>query len=166
MWKVNDMVSHGADGVCRIVAIEKMDLIGNGRKEYYILEPVYTSGTTIYVEVGAGDDSLSEPMSRESADALIDSIPELHLEWISDDKERQKGINLIIKSGNLKELLAAVSSLYTAGEERRSRGKKYKSADKQNLVRAEKAVNKMLAYSLQIDPDQVPTYIRKRLASA
>lgn len=166
MWRVNDMVSHGSDGVCRIAAIEKMDLVGNGKKEYYILEPVYSSGTTIYVEVGSGDESLGEPMSRESANALIDSIPDLHLEWIADDKERQKGINLIIKSGNLPELLAAVSSLYTAGEERRSRGKKYKSADKQNLVKAERTVNKMLAYSLQIEPDQVPVYIRKRLASA
>ena len=113
MWKKGDIVLHGSDGVCRITDIRRMDLIGEGMTNYYILESVYKKGLTIYVEVGEGDDDLRLPMERDEIDALIRTIPDIKkAQWISNDKLRQTELSRQIRDSSLHELFSITNMLY------------------------------------------------------
>ena len=72
-------------------------------------------------------------------------------------------MNTYLRDGNMEALLMVISTLYRRGQQRRKAGQDQRSADRQNLQRAETAVNKELGYGLGIDPSEVPGYIRARL---
>ena len=162
MWKENDVVRFGAEGVCRITSVEKLSLTPAGRKDYYILEPLYGSGTTIYVEVEEGERLLRPPLSAEEINRMIDAIPEEEQREPDPESDRVQ-VNTYLKDGNMEALLLVISALYRRGQQRRKAGKEQRSADRQNLQRAETAVNRELGYGLGIDPSEVPGYIRARL---
>ena len=46
MYKVNDLIVYGNEGVCRVEAIEVMNVtaVANDRL-YYVLKPLYRNGT-------------------------------------------------------------------------------------------------------------------------
>ena len=48
MFKANETILYGNEGVCKIVDIMKRNFKGK-EVEYYVLKSVYGSGTTIYV---------------------------------------------------------------------------------------------------------------------
>lgn len=74
MWKVGDHVQYGTDGVCRITDVQMLDLTGEGEEEYFILTPLYSKDTTIYLETRDAETKLRKPMSQEEIDECSVSI--------------------------------------------------------------------------------------------
>ena len=74
MFNVGQKIVYGENGVCTVEKIEPLGMTGASRdKLYYHLTPLIGSGTYF-----APVDSLAymrPVMSREEADALIDSMP-------------------------------------------------------------------------------------------
>lgn len=59
MYRVNDTVVYGAQGVCRIADITKRD-IGGMPMDYYVLKPVYDDNSTLFVPIS--NDKLTAKM--------------------------------------------------------------------------------------------------------
>lgn len=159
MWKKDDIVLHGNDGVCRISGIEKLDLFGDGAREYYILDSLYARSTTIYVEVGAGDASLTRPMQQPEIDALIRNIPSMDCEWIPNDKLRQQTLGARIRTGSVSDLMAIVNMLLRKKEEILESGRKFRAQDEKALDKAQQIINRKLAFGLGVQPEKVSSYI-------
>ena len=50
MYKVNDTIMYGTQGICRIVEIAEKDFMGT-KKEYYVLKPIGDASATLYAPV-------------------------------------------------------------------------------------------------------------------
>ena len=74
MYKVDDLVVYGKNGVCRINGIGKI-AISDSDRLYYTLVPVYKNEEVIYAPVENGKIVMRHIISREEAKALIKRIP-------------------------------------------------------------------------------------------
>ena len=50
MFKVNDVIIYGAQGVCKIIGTEEKNITGE-KKIYFVLQPVSDKNATIYAPV-------------------------------------------------------------------------------------------------------------------
>ena len=88
MFQVGDYVICSNKGVCEVENITALNISGvDKEKQYYILKPLYSAGSTVYVPV----ESQKEPMMRKvlertEAERLIGTIPEIPLLSIPNDK--------------------------------------------------------------------------------
>lgn len=166
MWKVGDHVQYGTDGVCRITDVQMLDLTGEGEEEYFILTPLYSKDTTIYLETRDAETKLKKPMSQEEIDEAILQIPGHRMRWIANEKDRQNRFGDILKEGSLVELLCAASALYKKKQEQTKAGRKFRRSDELCLSRAEKIISREFAYGIGTTPEEVPAYIGKILDEA
>jgi CarD family transcriptional regulator len=166
MWKVGDYVQHGTDGVCRISDRKRMNLTGEGEEEYFLLTPLYSRDTTIYLETANADKELRQPMSREEIDRVIRQIPGHRMRWIPNEKDRQNRFGAILRDGSLVELLCAASVLRDKKREQTRAGRKFRRSDELCLARAEKIIGREIAYGIGKSPEEVPDYIGKVLEEA
>ncbi len=164
MFQVNDTVLYGSQSVCTVTEIcEKK--IGNEKYLYYALKPVFDNKSTIYVP--CQNPKLVEKMRRILSAAeireLIDSIAYDTLEWIPEDSERKEKYGEIIHSGDRRQLMLLISTLYRLKLKQKEQGKKFHAVDEQLLDRAQKLLHEEFAYVLNITPQEVPPFIAKQL---
>ena len=83
MYNVNDTILYGSHGVCKIVGIEEKDFSGN-RENYYVLQPVYSENSTIYVP--CSNKKLADKMRRvltpQEIYQIIRAMPYEDTDWI------------------------------------------------------------------------------------
>lgn len=161
MYNVNDAVVYASYGVCVIKAIEKRDFSGESI-EYYVLQPVGDSKNKFYVPTGSSPlaDKLRKVYTREEVEALISEMPEQGNIWIDDDQRRKEEYRRIIDSGDRKELVGLIKTLYMRKKELSAGNKKLHSADERFLNEAENVLYDEFAYALGIPREEVVPYIK------
>ena len=113
MFKVNDRLIYGAQGVCTVAEIcEKT--IGKNTAKYYVLKPVSQENNTIFVPVE--NEVLTAKMHRvlqeDEIDRLIHTMPDSETIWIDDDILRRKQYKEILSSGDRYKISAVIKTLY------------------------------------------------------
>lgn len=164
MYQIEDYVVYGNEGVCRIEAIEKLDISGaNEEKDYYVLQPIYRNGT-VYTPVDTKV-FMRPVISEETANELIDSIPSI---------EGKKGgptnasilrdkYTAIIQSNDIEDLIKLIKTVHIKGEIAESKNKKMGQTDKTFMRKAEDLLYGELAIALDIPRNKVSDYIDERL---
>ena len=165
-YRKGEYVRYAVNGVCLVEDIRK-DAVSRGKepREFYVLKPVADPGSTILVPTD------SEPLlakmarlpDREELDRMILSTKDATLEWIDDRKLRAASFQAMVKTADLRELICLVGCIYRKRLELTSAGKKLSSSDEGILRRAESLIENELAFVLQIEGDQVGSYIREKL---
>lgn len=155
---------YGASGVCKVEDICVRDY-GAGKKEYYILQPVYDlrSSLSIPVDSPAFASHARELLEKEEVLEIIDSLPNTDAEWIRDDKERIETFRSLLEGGVRKDIAVLIRSLYLHKKELAERGKKLRSADEAIMQRAERLLYGEFAWVLGIDPKEVLDFIKNRI---
>ena len=109
MFKVNDVVVYGSQGVCEIISIEDQK-IGGETKKYFVLKPKNDKGATFYVptwnEKAWG--KMRKVMTKKDVDALIDSMPNKTPTWIANENERKETYKRILASGDQAAIISMV----------------------------------------------------------
>ncbi len=166
MFKVNDRVLYGAEGACVITDITNRK-IGGGTRRYYVLKPLYGGNMTLYVptENSALEKKMRAMLSPEEAYAVIDSMPDIQCEWISDPKKRSATYNEIIANGDIKSVAGIIRTLYVKKKSREREGKTLCISDERCLKTAEHFLNSEFAAVLGIPPERVAAAIAERLDS-
>ena len=100
---------------------------------------------------------------NQSMESLIEQIPDMEIDWISDEKTRQRTLTQDVKSGSHEVLLGIITTLYRKREEISGSGRKFHSSDEHILNEAEKQVHREFGYVLGMDPEKVPDYIHDKL---
>ena len=152
---------YGGSGVCLVDDICVRDY-GSGKKDYYILQPVYDlrSSLSIPVDSPAFLARARELLTKDEVLEIIDSLPDTEAEWIRDDKERIETFRSLLEGGVRKDIATLIRSLYLHKKELAERGKKLRSADEAIMQRAEKLLYDEFAWVLGIDPKEVIDYIK------
>ena len=166
MYNVDDIVTYGINGVCKIIAIEEKILMGTA-KMYFVLKPLSGEKSTYYVPADnkKASDKIRRILSEDEINQLIDSIPNEAVVWIDNERERKEAYKKIITNGNHAELIRMIKAIYAQKQEREEDGKRLHISDERFLKDAVKLLNDEFRYVLKLSEDDLMSYIFSRIES-
>lgn len=130
---------------------------------YYVLAPVSQKGGKIFTPVDNEKTPMRRVLTREEATSLIDRIPEIEELWITSEKLRENKYKECMRSGDCREWIRIIKTLYLRNQERSAQGKKVTATDEKYLHMAEECLYSELEIPLEIPKNQVEQYIVERL---
>ena len=164
MFKVNDTIVYGSEGVCRIIGIEEKDFVGV-KKNYYVIKPEGSAASIIYVpfDSEALVAKMSKLLSKEEINALIDSLSDMPVEWIPNERERKEVYKSIFAEGDRAELLNMIRAIHIERKKREAVGKRLHMTDEHFLKDAEQCIYSEFQHVLNIKREDVIPYIVSRI---
>jgi len=161
MFAVGEKIIYGENGVCTVVKIAPLDMSGASQdKLYYHLAPYVGSGT-YFAPVDSG--AFMRPvMSREQAEALIDSIPGIEPAICSDN--RFNHVDAFYKELFKKHSCEALVSIIKGLRERMNERKTKSSRAETTMKRAKDILHGELAVALEMEIADVEGYIIQRIS--
>ncbi|MCR5804543.1 MAG: hypothetical protein K6G47_09805 [Clostridia bacterium] len=168
-FNIGDNVVYGGNGVCKITEIKKMSFFNEAPKDYYVLQPLFTKQASVmYVPLDSEVmvNKLRPVIDKDEAMSLIKSLPDNNIDWIDDKNLRKDTYNSIVTKGTRKEIMGVIKAVLTRQAELSSEGKRLNMQDEKTLVDAESRMNAELALALDMDPEEVPDFIRKEASIA
>lgn len=160
MFEVGEYVVCGNKGVCLVENIARLDISGvDKEREYYILKPKYSVGSTVYVPVDSPKESMRRVLTREEAQSLVRIIPELPLITIANEKLSEQTYRESMKTGSCEELVRIIKTIYLRKQKRIQAGRKVTAVDAKYFHMAEESLYGELAVALDMNRDDVEAYI-------
>lgn len=167
MFNIGDLVVYGGSGICRVEDISTLDMDGIPKdRVYYILSPAGRGDSRIFAPVENNRTVMRKVLTRQEADDLIDSIPEIELLPTTDDKGREALYRETIKSCDCRSLVRIIKTLYMRSQARMEAGKKISSLDERYLRQAEEFLYAELAIPLGVAKEDMSAYIARQLENA
>jgi CarD family transcriptional regulator len=164
MFKINDVVFYGAQGVCKIVGLDRQKVDGVDR-EYFVLKPKGDKVATFYVPTW-NEKALAKMrkvLTRQEVDALIDSMPDKKPVWIAVENERKEAYKKILAGGDHTQIITMIQALYFHKKERETEGKRLHLSDERFLKEAEQLLYNEWQYVLNVDKAGLMDYIFSRI---
>lgn len=160
MFGIGDYVICGNKGVCEVENITTLNISGvDKEREYYILKPLYMSGSTVYVPVDSPKESMRKVLRREEAEKLIEAIPKIPLLVIANDKLSEQAYKDCIRTNDCEDLVKLIKTIYTRKQKRIKAGRKVTAVDAKYFHMAEENLYGELAVALNISRKEVESYI-------
>lgn len=165
--EINDVVSYGVNGVCKIVKRDFFCLDGFNEEEYYQLKSVgLSTETTYYVPVETAAERLRPIISKDKVDDLIQKMKDMQEDepaWNTDNRERRSDFQAALKSDDYDMILEMMHVLHIQQEKRRNMGHTLSTVDGNLLKQAEDRMYREFSVVLGISVDEVPAYIEERV---
>ncbi len=164
MFEVGELIMCGGHGVCRVTAItgNPIDKQDKERK-YYILDPVFEKGSTIYTPVDNEKIVMRKIMDERAAKLLIGRIPDIETVWIKEEKTREQMYKEAIRTYDCQSLVRIIKTLYLRKQDRVQQGKKVLSSDEHYLKKAEELLYSEMSLALSIPKEKVEGYISREI---
>ena len=160
MFSIGDKIVYGENGVCTVEKIEPLAIAGAPRdKLYYHLSPLIGSGT-YFAPVDSG--AFMRPvMSRAEAEALIDAMPGIAPAICNDNRFNHVDAfyKELFKQHSCEALVSIVKGLRSRMAERKTRSSRAEAT----MKRARDMLHGELSVALDIDLQDVESYIQDRL---
>lgn len=162
MFKKDQLIMCGGHGVCRVVnitgnPIDKLDKV----RKYYVLEPIFEKGSTVYTPVDNDKVVMRRIMSKKEAEDLVDRITTIDTVWIQEEKGREQMYKEAIRTYDCQSLVQIIKTLYLRKQNRLKEGKKVLSSDEHYLRKAEELLYSEMSLALSIPKEEVEAYITK-----
>lgn len=164
MFKINDVVVYGAQGVCRIAGIEEKKIDGENRS-YFVLKPKADRGATCYVPTW-NEKALAKMrrvMTKSEVDTLIDSMPNKTPVWIMNETERKESYKRILANGDQAAIISMMQAIYHHKKEREAAGRRLHVSDEHFMKEAEQLLYNEWQYVLNLDKAGLVDYIFSRI---
>lgn len=164
MYKTGELVQYGSTGVCRISEIKEVDDSENGKKQFYVLKPLYQR-CVISTPVNNKKVYMRPIISKEKAEKLIDSIPSIEAEEYHSHitRELTEHYEASFQSHNCEDLLEMTMSIYSKKNTMTQQKKKIGIIDERFLKRGEALLFGEFAAALGIPFEDVADYIAERI---
>lgn len=164
MYKINDMVIYGNEGICKITDLTKRSF-ANKIVQYYVLKPVYNEHSVVYIPINNVElvSKMKRILSVEDIYDLIRTLPDEEDCWIENDNLRKEKYREILRNGDRKELMKMIRTLYLYQQELKKNGKKFHAIDEKFFKDAEKTLYDEFAYVLKIRQEEVVAFISEQL---
>ena len=164
LYQIGEKVLYGVHGVCMIRGKETRR-VDRKTVEYYVLEPIDSSGASFYVPTGnpAACAKMKPVLTKDQIDALLlcDGIRADC--WIDDENLRKNRYRELIVSGDRFALLSMIHTLVVRKKELLAAGRKFHLCDENFLRDAEKVISGEFAEVLGIGPNEVSEYILQKM---
>lgn len=160
MFKVGEYINYGTAGACEVIDITTLNMDGVPKERlYYILMPCGDSKGRLFTPVDNERVAMRPLLSKEEADALIREIPEIEQIWVGNDKLREETYKKAMKSGECREWIRIIKTLYLRKQQRIRQGKKTTAMDERYLKLAEDRLYSELSISLGLPKGEMADYI-------
>ena len=140
MFCVGQTVLYGTNGVCTVDDVTEKK-IGKSKMEYYVLKPVCTNTSTLFVPIS--NETLVSKMrsilSEEEANGILLHLPEIG-EWNDNKPERTETFRAVISSADSVELIRMIRLIHSHELQQLADGKRLHISDERFLKEAEKMV--------------------------
>lgn len=164
MFKVEDFVIYGNNGVCKVKEIGPVDISGIPKTRlYYTLVPVYSKGSEIHTPVDNNKVTLRAVIEREEAKELIADMGNIEILWFAEDKKRENVFRDVIRTCDCREWIKVIKTTYLNKQSRIAEGKRVTASDEKYLHIAEDYLYGELAVALNVKKDQVGEFIIKKI---
>ena len=160
MFSVGDKIIYNENGVCTVESIAPLDL-SDGRL-YYHLQPLVGSGK--YFSPVDSAAFMRPVMSREEAEALIDSIPGIEPAICNDNRFNHVDAfyRELFKLHTNEALVSVIKGLNCRMAERKTRSTRAEAT----MKRAKDILHGELSVALGMEMSQVESYIQDRVGDA
>lgn len=130
MFELGEYVVCGNNGVCQIKDITQLSMGGvDKNRKYYILKPVYSGASTIYIPVDTLQSSMRKIISKKEADELVSSIPAIQVISIEDEKTAETQYRECMMTNLCTEWIKLWKTLYYRNKKRLEKGHKVTAVD-------------------------------------
>lgn len=163
MYSAGDMIVYGENGVCKIEYIAPLESSGPAsEKLYYHLRPLVGSGM-FFAPVDTGV-FMRSVISREKAEALIDSIPSIEPAVCHDSRFNHVDAYYkeIFRQHTPEALVSIIKGLQIRAKEKKAKSAKADAS----MKRAKEALYGELSIALGIEYTSVEKYISERIGEA
>ncbi len=158
MFQQGDLIVYGRTGVCRVDGIEAWK-----GQDYYVLSPLYQ---TCSIKIPVDGKAFMRPViSREAADELIDSMPEVEIQPCENMAMRKltEYYQSFLGNRECRELVELTTALYAKKKAAQREKRKFGVVDERFLKEGENLLFGELAVALDLNVEDVPGYIENRL---
>lgn len=171
MYKTGDLVVYeGSNSICEISRIDRFDFQGGDcDRLYYVLKPL-REDCVIYNPVDNTDARMRPVMTRDEAERLIDTIPDLAQAESPTDgfpaqeaKQMAQHFESIIRTRDCARLLELTMSLYDKQRRQAACARTISPTEVSAKRRAEEMLFDELSIALGIPAEGVQKYIEVRL---
>lgn len=166
MYQVGELIVYGTSGVCQVDAVGPQPARTGSQQPYYTLHPLH--GTeTIYAPVSSRV-SMRPVLTRSEADALILQFPALSAAPISGSNTQllSHSYQHAFQSNQCADLVRLLKAIHAKDDTARRQGRRPGRVEERYRKRAEELLYQELAIALGLPEEEVPQYIRRRLAEA
>lgn len=164
MFGVGEYVICGNKGVCVVESITTLNLTGVDReREYYILKPLYVPGSTVYVPVDSPKESMRRVLEREEAQKLVETIPEIPMLVITNDRLLEQMYKDCIRTNDCADLVKIIKTIYVRKQKRIKAGRKVTAVDAKYVHLAEDNLYGELAVALDMSRKEVENCIAEAI---
>ena len=165
MYRCGDQVSYGIHGVCDIIDVE-VKMINRKKIEYYVLVPIDQPFARFYVPTQneAAVAKLRPIITQGEIDNLLQADGTWIDAWIPDENQRKQKYKELIKNGDRAELIRMVHTLYKHKQEQHASGRKFHICDENFLKDAKKLLDTEFSLVLNMDQEEVSSYVQNALA--
>lgn len=163
MYKVNDTIVYGTQGVCKIVDITEKEFMGEKRK-YYVLKPINNSSNMTLFAPTENEAVLAKMrriLSRDEIQKLAESLYDKETAWITNDNERKEKFKEILSKGDHSSLILMIKAIWLHKQKREAEGKKIHISDEQFFKDAEQLLYDEFQYVLDIEKEDLISYLFK-----
>lgn len=155
MFCVGQTVLYGSNGVCTIDEVTEKR-IGKSKMEYYVLRPVCTNTSTLFVPT-SNEKLVSKircVLTKDEANRILGALPAFD-EWNDNKLERSDNFRAIISDGDCVELIRLIRLIHAHEQEQITKGKRLHLSDERFLKEAEKMICEEFSLVLNIGRDEV-----------
>ena len=162
MFEVGDYIVCGNNGICAIQNISTIDIPDvDPDRLYYILQPVYTKSSVVYIPVDNDKIVMRKVLTKEQVNELIDHIPQIDAIVEMNDKLREEKFKECMKNHKCEDWIRVIKTLYLRRMERLEKGQKVTATAARYKKAAEDNLYLEFSMALGIDRDEVESYIEK-----
>ena len=164
MLTKGEYIVCGSKGVCMVEDITTVRMEGvDSHKLFYLLRPVSSKSSTVYMAVDNKLPSFRKLLSREEALALVESVPTIGFLCITDDKSGEAVYKESFLKNDIVELVKIIKTSYLRRKERLNLGRKVVAVDDKYYHMACDYLFNELSVCLDIDKAEIEKSIMDRL---
>lgn len=152
IYQTGDYLVHDGSGVCQIIDIDDMELMGKGsKKTYYIMTPVFKAGARVFTPIDQETVKLRSVTTPEEFKAIIDNIEDIKVIEEANDRVRAEKFKEVIGEFSPSSLASVVKTVLLREWAREAAGKKVMAQDERTLSIAGKKLYEEMAFSMNLD---------------
>lgn len=161
MYAIGEKIIYGENGVCTVSKVAPLDASVGSDKLFYHLEPLIGSG--VYFAPIDSKAYMRPVMSREEAEALIDSIPSIKPAVCRDNRFNHVDAfyKELFRQHSCEALVSIVKGLYLRMNEKKTKSSRAEST----MKRAKDILHGELSIALGMEVFEVEDYIRERIGT-
>jgi CarD family transcriptional regulator len=137
--------------------------MGENRKMYYTLVPLYASGSKFFVPTDSKKIVTRSVMTKQEVEQLIAEWNEIETLWVDNDKNREEIYKEALRSCDFRQWAKLMKTSYQRNQARLKRGKKVTASDERYLHMAEENLFGELAIPLCMTKSEAEEYFLDKI---